>query len=375
MRGGLVPRLGLLLIGTVFSLGVGEFAVRLYSASGSPIGARLAAWDPMHVLIEPHGQLGYRQRPNSTYRYPNGTAAHSNAQGFRGPTVVVPKPAGVFRIVLLGGSTTHGWGVNDSGTVDRYLRDSLALRYPTRRIEVVNLAFDGYDSYQLWERMQSEAIAYQPDLVIVNSGINDVRNARFQDLQPVDRRTLIWETDLRRLRAERAHGGPTLYTRVKHWFYLARLPGFLRQQVVQRVEEEAAPPPVPNEQAVGQFEGHIAAILDLAAARGIPVILSTPPSALRLNYSPSSTSTISYWIRDAATTQAVRDSLAARLQRLATRAAAGGRAVVYVVHHFPGTVFIDDAHLTPAGNARLAGDFASAISHYLGPAHHAPGTQ
>ena len=60
------------------------------------------------------------------------------------------------------------------------MRDLLRTEYPGIRFDVVNLALDGYDSYQLLERLKSDGLGLSPDLVIVNSGINDVRNARFR---------------------------------------------------------------------------------------------------------------------------------------------------------------------------------------------------
>ena len=52
-----------------------------------------------------------------------------------------------------------------------------------RRFEVVNLALGGYDAYQLFERMRTDGVHFAPDLLIINSGINDVRNALFAGLE------------------------------------------------------------------------------------------------------------------------------------------------------------------------------------------------
>jgi lysophospholipase L1-like esterase len=70
--------------------------------------------------------IGCRQRPGALLRYANGTTATANARGYRGPLIRVPKPVGTFRVVLLGESTTHGWGMSDEHRIDAYLRHGLA---------------------------------------------------------------------------------------------------------------------------------------------------------------------------------------------------------------------------------------------------------
>src|SRR5688572_18911071 len=108
-----------LAFGCLVGLAITEGAVRLFARLDKSTGARLRAFDPYAVQIEPHGVFGYRQRANAVFHYPTtGMVAAANALGYRGPEVSVgPKPE-VFRIVLLGGSTTHGWGVKDNETID-----------------------------------------------------------------------------------------------------------------------------------------------------------------------------------------------------------------------------------------------------------------
>src|SRR5262245_6628762 len=182
---------GLVIFGLLMAAGAGEVVIRAYGRWDEGFGGIVRQADPFAISIEPHGQLGYRQRPNSTFHYSNGTQATSNAAGYRGPLVAVTKPPRTVRIILLGGSTTHGWGVEDGQTIDTYMRAILAERHPEVAVEVVNLAFDGYDSHQLVERLRTDGLRLAPDLIIVNDGINDVRNSRIADLKDPDPRTLI----------------------------------------------------------------------------------------------------------------------------------------------------------------------------------------
>src|SRR5687768_12191614 len=139
-------RLTAIVVGLAVGVLIGEVSVRVYAGFQENVGQALDHADPMGALVVPYGDLGYRQRPNSRFRYANGTVATSNVMGYRGPIVARPKPPGMFRIVLLGESTTHGWGVADEETIDAYLRLLTRARYPDRSIEGVNRAFDGYRS-------------------------------------------------------------------------------------------------------------------------------------------------------------------------------------------------------------------------------------
>jgi lysophospholipase L1-like esterase len=306
--------------------------------------------------------MGYRQKPGSVYRYANGTRATANALGYRGPVVTLPKPAGTFRIVLLGGSTTHGWGVNDDETLDRFLRDTLRRARGDLAIDVVNLGFDGYDALQLLERLRSEAPRFAPDVAIIHEGINDVRNARLRNLVDRDPRTVIWAAVLDRERAARARGGHRLWDRIKHWSYAARLPAVARNVSRQAAQTRQGAAEPPHPEAAEFFERNLRRIADYADSSGFAVLFSTAPSSLRIRYDSSGMVGRTYFVVDNATTQTYRDTLAARLQRVARALAEAGRRVAYVAHGpVPADEFLDDAHLTAAGNRRVAAEFAAAI--------------
>jgi lysophospholipase L1-like esterase len=318
------------------------------------------------VQIEPHGELGYRQKPNAHFTYGNGVVATANAMGFRGPTVEVPKPARTFRIVLLGESTTHGWSVGDGATIDGYMRRLLANRTPGVRFEVVNLAFDGYDAYQIYERLKSDGLRLQPDVLIANTGINDVRNAKFANLTDKDPRTLIWEAELVRLRDEAAHG-TRLSSRIKHWFYLARLPSLLRDFGARRAMPRTGPrAPQAHAEAADNFALNLRRIAALAAADSVPLIFSVPPSIItNPDADTQRLSPRDYWLSSKEETQAYRDTLSARMHALADSLAAHGQRVSFQTHRIPVSDFLDDCHLKSTGNQLIARDFVAALAPYL----------
>lgn len=354
------------------SLGIGllvvEGMLRAYAAVGGVMGRRLATFDPMAMLYEPLGEFGYRQKPNTTYTFGNGVQATSNGMAYRGPEVSIRKPEGTTRIVLLGGSTTHGYGVTNDETIDVYMRELLAAAYPDRRFEVVNLALGGYDSYQLFERMRADGVRMEPDIVIINSGINDVRNSQYANLQipGPDRRTLIWEDHLSRAREEARQGGPSLWTLAKHRSYLMRMPGFLRERVreVRQVEANRTIRPMPD--ALDYFAANIERTAALAQERGAAIVYATPASRLS-SYPSNATSTQGYWIVDAATTEDYRRQLARRLAELSRSQVEKGMRVTYVAPSFPEDHFLenDDCHLSAKGNRAAARVFVDAAEPFL----------
>lgn len=358
-------RMALLAIGLLVGALAAEILARTYAAVGDDVGRRLAARDPLAVLYEPHGSYGYRQKPNRSQHYENGTQANWNAMGYRGPPVERSKPAGTFRVILLGGSTTHGFGVDDDETIDAYMRELLHTRYLGIRFEVVNLSLGGYDSYQVYERMRSDGVALSPDVVIVNSGINDVRNAQYPDLEIPDPRTLIWEGNMQRMREDAARGGPSPRTWVLHHSYAARLPGFYLENLNRRESIAAARLVTTYPDALDYFETNVRRTAELAAQIGAGLILATPASSLLTRYESDDFSDRGYWIVDAVTTQDYRNRLAARLRRIAADTATSPWPVTHLSPELPPELFLDDCHLTPAGNRAVAREFAEALVPHL----------
>ena len=127
-------------------------------------------WRLNHItaddLREPDPELFWKPVAHSPY----------NAQRFKGPLMAVPKPQGVFRILCYGDSNTDG---PDQGSWPEVLHEVLNQHRALagRRYEVVNAGVGGYSSRQGMLRFQQEGKTYQPDLVIVSFGWNDVASA------------------------------------------------------------------------------------------------------------------------------------------------------------------------------------------------------
>lgn len=96
-----------------------------------------------------------------------------NSQRFKGPEVAVPKPPGTFRIICYGDSNTDG---PKQGGWPEQIQTILDQRsnHEKLKYEVLNAGVTGYSSYQGLLRFKSEVKRYQPDLVMVSFGWNDL---------------------------------------------------------------------------------------------------------------------------------------------------------------------------------------------------------
>lgn len=111
---------------------------------------------------------------------------HHNSQGFRRVTdVPLAKPAGTYRVFLMGGSTAYGLGglwpniqrefavLPDSATISAYLERSLAAALPGKRIEVINAAITSTWTHHHLIYLNQTILRYQPDMVLFLDGFND----------------------------------------------------------------------------------------------------------------------------------------------------------------------------------------------------------
>jgi len=97
-----------------------------------------------------------------------------NSRGIRGPEREHAKPPGTFRVVLLGDSFLEGYSVQREHRVAEVLERLLATHDPTRRYEVIALGTAGYSTDQALLWLESEGLAYEPDVVVALFYMNDV---------------------------------------------------------------------------------------------------------------------------------------------------------------------------------------------------------
>ena len=98
-----------------------------------------------------------------------------NNFGFRGPDITLEKPEDVYRIFLLGSSTTRGNGsTGDNTTISGFLQKYLEQDNLPVKIEVINAGINAY--FSLWEKqlIENKLLEFDPDMIITYSGFADL---------------------------------------------------------------------------------------------------------------------------------------------------------------------------------------------------------
>ena len=113
-----------------------------------------------------------------------------NSQGLRDREHGLAKPAGTFRIAVLGDSFSEALQVSQEKTFWAVLERELQAKaqFKGRIVEVINFGVSGFGTVQEWQMLNHYARAYSPDLVLLAflPG-NDVRN-NSRELEPDHRR-------------------------------------------------------------------------------------------------------------------------------------------------------------------------------------------
>jgi uncharacterized protein YjbI with pentapeptide repeats len=101
---------------------------------------------------------------------------HTNSDGFRGTEITLEKPENTYRIFTVGGSTTYGDGIEDSGTYPFYLQkkfDQMDLDFD---VQVINAGIPAAFSHGEVKLIKNRLLQYEPDLFVVYDGWNDSSN-------------------------------------------------------------------------------------------------------------------------------------------------------------------------------------------------------
>lgn len=109
-----------------------------------------------------------------------------NAQGFRRTEEVQRrKPAGTYRVFLMGASTAYGTGglwphlqqefavLDNSETIDAYLEALISSHLPGSHVEVINAAIPSVWTHHHLIYLNQAILGYKPDLVLFLDGLND----------------------------------------------------------------------------------------------------------------------------------------------------------------------------------------------------------
>jgi len=121
--------------------------------------------------FSPHRYVGYITTPG----YSNGLNKH-NSLGFRGEEIPIPKPAGVYRIACLGGSTTYDSDIKDDRKSFAFLLQEKLRSNGFPSVDVVNAGAGNYTSWETLINFELRVLDTQPDMILIYDALNDVHS-------------------------------------------------------------------------------------------------------------------------------------------------------------------------------------------------------
>lgn len=149
----------------------------------------LSRGDANQFRFVPDDRLPYKLRPGFEFQSSAGLErTRHNASGFRANSDFAPKEDGTIRIICLGGSTTYGASVVDNhATYPSVLEKLLNSEFRVDgwdKVEVLNLGVGGYTSHEDLLNLKVYGMPLDPDVVLIQSGINDVAPRFYPEPDP-----------------------------------------------------------------------------------------------------------------------------------------------------------------------------------------------
>ena len=160
-------KLLLLALSLLLTLGLGELLLRALGLHGFTVGqlGRLVEFDDPIV--------DFRLEADASW-FSNGLLYRTNSRGFRDAEYTLEKPAGTYRIVVVGDSVTTGHGVERDAIYGKQLERLLnGERGAAFRYEVPTLALGALNVTQTVHLARVEAVRYQPDVLVLAYVLND----------------------------------------------------------------------------------------------------------------------------------------------------------------------------------------------------------
>jgi lysophospholipase L1-like esterase len=194
-----------------------------------------------------------------------------NSLGIRNREIVVPKPAGLFRVVVLGDSVAAA----ADGFVTMFAARAGGLR--PGPVEVINAAVSGYTTYQERRLLERHLDTFAPDLVVLEYCLND--NHRILHHLTGDGKWLITQQAKKALLAEgggllaRASRSSYLLLEInrrlfaKRWMSQGTFPWDNREDFFVAWRDDTWP----------DFEEHLVAMRDLLASAGSRMAIVAVP--------------------------------------------------------------------------------------------------
>jgi lysophospholipase L1-like esterase len=121
----------------------------------------------------------YRRMPKDGWfgdeRYTWGHLVVKNHFGFREREFDIPKPDGVYRVMVLGDSFTWGVGLAEEERYTAIAQSLLEGAFPGRKFEILNFGSPGLSTVDEKDRLNKYIDQVDPDLIVVGFTLNDTQ--------------------------------------------------------------------------------------------------------------------------------------------------------------------------------------------------------
>ncbi len=175
-----LERTVLVVFGVGVALGVAEVVARVTAPTP-------AAREPRELSIDPErSTVGWSVfdylKPHGRAFMTSGALYRNNRHGFRGREYALRKPAGVFRVVIVGDSVTMGSGVEEDEAYPTLLERALNAGEAGEAAgyEVLNLGVPGADLRFVLARLEGLGLRLDPDLIVYGWTVNDIEGERYR---------------------------------------------------------------------------------------------------------------------------------------------------------------------------------------------------
>ncbi|HOW89034.1 MAG TPA: SGNH/GDSL hydrolase family protein [Elusimicrobiales bacterium] len=183
--------------------GVLEGALRLYNMNGENYDIEMWKYSRLLKRKSADPAIGIEHIPGREARLQN-VDITINSLGLRDREYAVPKPKGVYRIIVLGSSITLGWGVPEDRTFARLTEKALEGRAGPMKVEVINAGIGNYNTQREVRSFLSKYAVLDPDMVVLTFFINDPQTIEIKE-NPVLRNSqlavLLWSRYQQGIRA------------------------------------------------------------------------------------------------------------------------------------------------------------------------------
>lgn len=261
-----------------------------------------------------------------------------NQYGFRGPDFQAPKPKDTFRIFVLGDSTVFGMA-KESCPYPAQLQEQFNKN--GLHVEVVNAGIEGNDSTMAGQRLINHVLKFEPDLVLIAVGWNDLYSRHPSDMTRNTKfRTLSrWLNKLYLVKAYRF----VIFRYLHPW---------LRPPSSTNAESFSAFEPV-------EFRENLVAMISAIRAKNATAVLMTLPSVLSETPSLAAKNLMHfpYFTTNPQALYRLSVRYNEMIREVATAAGIGPIENATYITSLPNReqFFFDTMHMSCEGNALLAG--------------------